>query len=145
MIKTFKEERCNSMDSVKIDIPLSLLSFPTLCILVSSDGNYLNIDRHSKRPDKQLGSGDLYIHTWLVVLASEWPLDARPFEKWPEITPMLNRNRPSSPVYGRLLTQEKSPLFFLNRSIVRGLYKFFFNVPCVFWIVILFFFFWKGM
>lgn len=60
------------MVSVKIDIPPPpLLSFPTLCILVSSDGNYLNIDRHSKRPDKQLGSGDLYIHTWLVVLAAE--------------------------------------------------------------------------
>lgn len=131
------------MVSVKIDIPPPpLLSFPTLCILVSSDGNYLNIDRHSKRPDKQLGSGDLYIHTWLVVLAAEWPLDARPFEKWPEITPMLNRNRPSSPVYGRLLTGKIS---YLNHSIVRGLCNFFFYVPCVFFgLYLIFFLIWKG-
>lgn len=60
------------MVSVKIDIPpLPSLLSNTLHTGQLSDGNYLNIDRHSKRPDKQLGSGDLYIHTWLVVLASE--------------------------------------------------------------------------
>ena len=58
------------------------------------------------RPDKQLGSRDLYIqYTRLAVLAAEWPLDARPFEEWPQITPMLNGNRPTSLLYGRLITE----------------------------------------
>ena len=58
------------------------------------------------RPDKQLGSRDLYIqYTRLAVLAAEWPLDARPFEEWPQITPTLNGNRPTGLLYGRLITE----------------------------------------